>query len=287
MKAGFIGLGTLGTAIARRLLDEGVELVVWNRTPQRVERVPSAAVAASPAELISQVPLVVINVRDSAAVEDVLAGDQGLLRGECAGRVIVDTTTNHPADVTRFHELVRARGATYVEAPVLGSVAPASQGALTVLVSATPDAYAQARPILEKLDSAIFFLEQPGLATRMKLINNLALGVFNAVLAEALALGEAAGLEKARVLAILEAGAGKSGTLAAKKQKWLDEDFSTTFSAAMIYKDLHYLQDLAYALGRPLFTGSAVKELYALAVARGHGDEDFSVLYEVFKEVEG
>lgn len=284
MKAGFIGLGTLGMAIAQHLIDDGVELVVWNRTAEKAAGL-DAQVAASPADLIARVPLAFVNVRDSAAVDEVLAGEQGLLDGDCAGRLIVDLTTNHFADVTRFHVLAQARGAAYLEAPVLGSVVPASKGALTMLVSGDQDAYDRAFPYLQKVAASIFFLEHPGFATRMKLINNLVLGVFNAALAEAVALAEVAGLDKAAVLDILEAGAGKSGILSAKKQKWLDEDFAPHFSTALIHKDLHYLQDLARELSRPAFTASAVKELYGLALAQDRGSEDFSVIYKVFKEL--
>lgn len=282
MNAGFIGLGVLGRTIAQRLIDQDVALTVWNRTPGKAEGL-RATVAASPADVIAQTPVVFLNLRDSAAVDAVLSGDRGLLAGDGHGKIIIDTTTNHFTDVARFHAEVSARGGAYLEAPVLGSVIPASKGALTVLVSGEQAAFDQAKPLLDKIGSTIFFLGEIGLATKMKLVNNLVLGVFMAALGEAVTLGEAAGIDKARVLDILAAGAGNSGVLNAKRQKLLDEDFAPHFSAALIYKDLHYLQDLARALERPLFTGSAVKELYALALQRGVADQDFSVIYDLLK----
>lgn len=282
MKAGFIGLGALGKAIAQHLSAEGVELVVWNRTISKVQGL-QAAVADSPACVIDQTPVVFINVSDSNAVQEVLGGEDGLLTGDCDGKIVIDTTTNHFETVARFHALVKKVGGAYLEAPVMGSVMPASQGALAVLVSGEKAAFEEALPYLNQIGSPIFFLEQVGLATRMKLINNLVLGVFMAGLAEAVALGEVAGLDKVRVLEILAAGAGNSRLLAAKQQKFLDDDFSPQFSAAMIYKDLHYLQDLARALGRPLFTGSAVKELYAMAFPTGLAEQDLSVIYALLK----
>lgn len=286
MNAGFIGLGVLGRTIAQHLIDQGVDLTVWNRTPGKAEGL-KAAVAASPAEVIARTPVVFLNLRDSAAVEAVLNGDQGLLAGGCAGKIIIDTTTNHFVDVVRFHAWVRERGGSYLEAPVLGSVIPASKGALTVVVSGEQAVFDRAKPLIEKIGSTIFFLGEIGLATKMKLVNNLVLGVFMAALGEAVTLGEAAGIEKARVLDILAAGAGNSGILNAKRQKLLDEDFSPHFSASLIYKDLHYLQDLARALGRPLFTGSAVKELYAMALLNGVADQDLAVIYDLLKGPEG
>ncbi len=282
MKAGFIGLGVLGKTIARRLIEQGVELVVWNRTIDKARDL-GAEIAASPAGVIAKVPLVFLNLSDSGAVETVLRGENGLLAGGCAGKIIVDTTTNDFNAVASFHQWVRERGGAYLEAPVAGSVVPASKGALTIFASGERPAFEQARPYLEKIGQSIFFLEEVALATKMKLINNVVLGSFMATIAEAVTLGEAAGLGKAQVLECLAAGAGNSGVLNAKRQKLLDEDFSPHFSAALIHKDLHYAQALARALNRPLFTGSAVKELFALALMAGLEDRDFSVIYRVFK----
>jgi 3-hydroxyisobutyrate dehydrogenase len=282
MKAGFIGLGALGRAMAQHLIEEGVELVVWNRTLAKTQGL-HASVADSPASVIEQAPHVFINVRDSQAVEDVLTAQDGILAADCDGKIIIDTTTNHFEAVARFHALVAEAGGAYLEAPVMGSVVPASKGALSVLVSGEKVAFEEALPFLNLIGSQIFFLEQIGLASKMKVINNLVLGVFMAGLAEAVALGEAAGLDKTRVLELLAAGAGKSGILSAKQQKLIDDDFSPHFSAAMIYKDLHYLQDLARTLERPLFTGSAVKELYGMTFPQGVADQDFSVIYALFR----
>ena len=167
---------------------------------------------------------------------------------------------------------------------MLGSVVPASQGKLTVLASGEKEAYQRGLPYLEKLAASIFYLEVPGLATRMKLVNNLILGSFMAAISEAVALGEATGVEKTTVLDILAAGAGASGVLNAKKDKLLREDFSPQFQSALIYKDLHYLQDLAFQLKRPVFLASAVKEMYGLTYARGEEKLDFSALYRILKE---
>ena len=282
MKAGFIGLGHLGKAMAKRLISEGIELVVWNRTREKASEL-GAPIADSPATLLSQVEILFMNLFDSAAVEAVLAGKDGILKGDCTGKIIVDTTTNHFELVAYFHELLRKHGGFYLESPVLGSVVPASQGALTVLMSGNKNAFDKALPFIEKIGKNIFFLEKPTMATKMKLINNLALGSFMATIAEALAFGESAGIDKSRVLDILSAGAGNSMVLNAKKEKLLNEDFSTHFSSALIYKDLHYLQDLARALKRPLFTGSTAKELFGMTFSKGMDTLDFSGIYKIMK----
>jgi 3-hydroxyisobutyrate dehydrogenase len=283
MKAGFIGLGSLGKTIAKRLISEGVELKVWNRTPEKAAGLDANKVD-NPADVTAETDWVFLNLFDSIAVRSVLCGRGGLLEADLNGKTIIDTTTNHFTDVLEFHELVRERGGFYLEAPVLGSVMPASQGALTVLVSGRKETYEGALQYLQKIGKNIFFLEQPGLATKMKLINNLALGSIMATIAETVALGEAVGLDRQKTLEILAAGAGNSMILNAKRDKLIREDFSVHFSSAAIYKDLHYLQDLASTMKIPLFTAGAAKELFGMTYPRGIENLDFSAVYRVIRE---
>jgi len=283
MQAGFVGLGNLGRAMADRLRETGVDLTVWNRTFEKMAAFGGRA-AASPAELIAMVPAVVVCLADSDAVEVVLRGRDGLLSGDCAGKLIIDTTTNHPAPVLLFHQLCGQKGARYVEAPVAGSVVPASKGALVVMASGEAADIEAARPLLTRLATTSHVLGAPGLATRMKLVNNLCLGTIMAVLGEALATAEAAGIDRAQALQVLGDGAGKSLVLDAKRQKLLDRDWSPHFSVAMIHKDLHCLQDLARELERPQHLAGVVKEQYARLVMKGRAREDIAAIYDVFRE---
>ncbi len=283
MQVGFIGLGHLGKAIAGRLLDSGHTLTVWNRTPAKAEGM-KVAKAATPAAVLAAADIVFLCLFDSNAVRSVLTGEGGLLSGTMSGKTIVDITTNHFKEAPVFHDLCRKAGATYIESPVLGSVVPAQQGNLTIVVSGEKAGYERVKPILENLGKNIFFLEKPGLATKMKLINNLALGGIMATLAEALSLGETAGIEKKEVLDILSVGGGNSLVLNAKKGKLLEGDFSTHFSNALIYKDLQCVMDLAYEQKRSCFTGAMTKELYARTFEMGIGQEDFAAIYKIFKK---
>ena len=183
-----------------------------------------------------------------------------------------------------FHARCRAAGAHYLECPVLGSVVPALKGALTVLVSGDKSAFENSRNLLEQIGTPPFYLEAPAQATKIKLINNLALGSIMATIAEALSLGEAAGIDKKELLDILAVGGGKSLVLDVKKQKLLDEEFSVHFSSALIYKDLHCVEDLAFSLKQPLYGAALVKELYARTYAEGIEAEDFSAVYKLFKK---
>ena len=283
MKVGFIGLGNLGRPMTERLISQGVQLSVFNRTRSKAEAV-GVAVAASPAALVTTSDVVFLNLFDSAAVSEVVAGVNGLIEGECEGKIIIDTTTNHFEAVSSFYELIAQVGGSYLEAPVLGSVVPASQGALTIVVSGDSDAYQKVLPLLTLLGSNVFFVEEPGRATRMKLINNLVLGSFMATVAEATVYAEEAGLSREQALNILAVGGGNSGVLNAKKQKLIDTDYSPHFSVAAIHKDLRYLQDLARDIKRPLFMGGMARELFAMAMAKGMDDLDFSAVHRVLRE---
>lgn len=282
MHIGFIGLGRLGRAIAGRLLDCGHSLTVWNRSPGK-ENGLGAAWVETPAALTGQVETVFLCLFDSRAVRQVLTGPGGLFAGDIDGKTIIDLTTNHFRDATDFHELCAARGAVYLESPVLGSIVPASQGALTVLVSGEKKAFDRNRPLLDNIGKHVFHLEQPSMATRMKLINNLALAGFMATIAEGVALGEKTGLGRETILDILSVGGGNSLVLTAKKQKLLTGDFSTHFSGGLMHKDLHCLMDLAYEQQNPLFMGAVAGEIFAMACARGLADEDFSAVYKLFQ----
>lgn len=283
MHLGFIGLGHLGKAIAGRLLDCGHTLSVWNRTPSKAEDM-QVEVVASPHSIANKAEIIMLCLFDSNAVHSVLSEENGLLSGDISGKIVVDLSTNHFREVSAFYELCEKSGGIYLESPVLGSVVPASQGALTVLVSGNKTGYEKVKSVLEDIGKHVFYLDKPTIATKMKLINNLTLGSFMATIAEALSFGEEVGVAKEEVLEILSVGGGDSLVLNAKKNKLREEDFSTHFSNALIYKDLHCLQDLAYERKRSLFTGAVIKELYAKSFEEGIDQEDFSAIYKLFKK---
>ena len=278
---GFIGLGTLGRAIAGRIASAGHPLLIWNRTPAKAGGL--GELASSPAEVVTRVETIVLCLRDSEAVWSVTSGPSGIFAGETAGRTIIDLSTNHVELAAVLHGLAAKGRAAYLEAPVLGSVVPATRGELTVLVSGEQTAFEASRPLLEIVGSRLFFLGVPGQATKMKLACNLVLATTLAGLADATAIAEASGIARDQALEILGAGPGSGAVLASKRDKVLQGDYTPHFSAALLYKDLHYLQDLARTQRRPLFTAATVKELFALAFAWGLEEQDISVIFPILR----
>jgi len=283
MAIGFIGLGNLGQAIAKRLTDVGEELTIYNRTRAKVEDL-GYKIVNSPKELIEKCDTVFMCLFESSAVKNIFEMENGLLSANLEGKTIIDLTTNHFEEVLNFHKQIDEKGGEYLESPIFGSVAPALQGLVTIVTSGKKETYESCRPLLEKIGKEIFYLKDEGQASKMKLINNLCLGSFMATLAECTALGEACDIEKAKLLEILGVGGGQSLVLKAKTQKLIEEDFSAHFSNNAIYKDLHTLQDLAYSKNQPLYTATVPKELFGKMKKDGKGEEDFCSIYQLFKD---
>jgi 3-hydroxyisobutyrate dehydrogenase len=282
MKTGFIGMGSLGRAIAERLTAQGCSLTVWNRTLEKCEGL-GAEIAQTPAAVAESADVIVLNLFDTAAVFDVLWMENGLLSADLEGKVIVDTTTNHFNDVLQVYEEIDSMGGLYLEAPVIGSVVPAQNGQLLTLASGSEEAFEKGKTVLELFSRKIHYLGSEGLSSKMKVINNMLLGVFCTGIAEAVVLGEKAGMTKSDVLDILADGAGNSMVMNAKRKKIEDEEFSAHFSGSCLFKDLAYLQELANDMKLPLYTGSVAKNVYAEMFRKGISSEDMSAVYKVFK----
>ena len=282
MAIGFIGLGNLGQAIVQRLTQMGEEVIIYNRSLDRIKDLPYENVN-SPKALLEKCDTIFMCLFESSAVTNILNMQEGILSANLNGKTIIDLTTNHFEEVLNFHEQINNKGGNYLESPVFGSVAPALQGLVTIVTSGKEAVFNEAKPLLEKIGKEIFYLQTPGQASKMKLINNLCLGSFMATLAECTALGEKCDIEKSKLLEILGVGGGQSLVLKAKTQKLIDEDYSAHFSNNAIYKDLHTLQDLAYKMQQPLHTASAPKELFAQMKKEGKGEEDFCSVYQLMK----
>ncbi len=280
MKLGWIGVGSLGRAMLGRLLEKGWKPVVWNRTLEKLEGLPVER-RRSPEEVLRESEVLALCLHDSQAVEEVLGR---FSKSDLRGKILVDFTTNHFEAAISFHEKVSQAGGSYMESPVLGSVIPASRGELTILVSGKRDSFERVKPLLETLGQKVFFLEEPGRASRLKLINNLVLGGFLAVLSEAVALAEHLGFKRKEVLEVLESGAGKSLVLSAKKAKFLNEDFSPHFSVKNMLKDLDYLAELSRKAQKALPVTAEVRELYRAALRKAP-EADFLFVWKVLREL--
>jgi 3-hydroxyisobutyrate dehydrogenase-like beta-hydroxyacid dehydrogenase len=287
VNAGFAGLGRMGSAMARRLLDAGHSLTVWNRSASRGNELVAAGArrAGSPRELGESSEIVVTMVSDGDALREVLHGDDGLLAGLGTGSVLVDMSTIGPAAAREFASEVTERGAAWLDAPVSGSTALAERGALTILAGGDAALLERVRPVLESMGQTIFHLGGTGAGAAMKVALQGVLSVINEAIAEGLVLAERSGIGRETAYDVFAGGAVASPYVQYKRGAFL-EPASTpvAFTVDLMRKDLRLTFDLADEAGLRLPAVGAADEVLARAAANELGAADFARVADVLRE---
>lgn len=277
-----IGLGLMGSGMARRLLGAGFPLAVWNRNPERARALAAegAHVAATPRDAAARADVVLSMVADDAASRAVWLGDHGALAGATRGAVLVECSTLTVGWIGQLFREVAARGCELLDAPVTGSKPHAASGELVFLVGGSAAALETARPALAAMSRAILHVGASGRGALLKLVNNFMCGVQAASLAEALALIERSGLDRAKSLELLTTGAPGSPLVKTLSARMTARDYTPNFLLRLMAKDLTYALAEGRKYGLALATVASALEVVDQAVAAGNGDEDFSVLVE-------
>jgi 3-hydroxyisobutyrate dehydrogenase len=285
---GFIGLGAMGSRMARRLLDAGYPLNVYNRTRVKATEFSEhgARVWDTPRELARHSDTILVSVSDDAADSEALLGNDGALSGARPGSLILDLSSVLPETSRQIAAGAAERGLAMLDAPVSGSTPQAEAGSLTVFVGGEPGAYARARPLLEHLGSAIFHLGPNGAGSTMKLVVNALLGVGMQALAEAIALGERAGLDRNQLLSTLAQTAVVAPGQKAKLENALADAYPVEFALRLMWKDLGNVLRLAHEQAVPMPATAAAHEAYTVAQAQGT-EEDFSAVIRTAEEAAG
>jgi 3-hydroxyisobutyrate dehydrogenase-like beta-hydroxyacid dehydrogenase len=281
---GLIGLGRMGTPIARRLLDRGIPLVVHNRTRAKAE--PLLALggrwAETPRELgkIVSGGVIFTLVTDAKAVRAVLFGRRGVAATAEPGTLVVDLSTIAPEESRAIAARLSGQGIGFVDAPLGGSTPAATEGRLLIYAGGTAADVDRARPLLETFARRIDHLGPVGAGTSMKLVNNLLTIAHVALAAEALALAGALGLDRERVLDLLLEGGGQSRMLADKRESFSRREYPARFSLSLATKDLGLIDRTARTLGGSVPLAREVRRRAREAVGSGSGEMDLSVLFE-------
>lgn len=282
---GFIGLGIMGSAMAKNLLKAGFEVTLWNRSSAKAAEFVAlgAHLAGSPREVVETCPVTFAMLADPVAAEAVCFGRDGVLNGVGPGKGYVDMSTVDAGTARKIAAEIHARGGRFLEAPVSGSKKPAEEGNLVILAAGDRSLYDEALPGLEKMGKKLLFLGQVGNGANMKLTVNMVMGGMMAAFCEGLALAGVAGLEAHDLLDVLDAGALANPMFRLKGELMAKGDFTVAFPLKHMQKDLR----LAVALGdqteQPLFTAAAVNEAFKRGRERGFGDEDFSALLKAIR----
>lgn len=280
MRAGVIGLGAMGEAMATRLAGAGVLARLWNRTTARGEtlaRSLGVTLASDPSDLARHCDVVVISVADDAALKEVVAA---LGPGLRSGMVVVDTSTVAPATAETLSGALAALGVTLLDAPVSGGVEGARSGTLVAMVGGPPAALEVARPVLSQLATRIVHMGRSGLGQAAKAVNQVVVAGINQAVAEGLAFGQALGLPAEPLQQVLGHGMAASRLLERRGASMVRGDYAGGFKVALHHKDLTLCRALAEALGAQLPLVEMTLIHYRRLMREGHDGDDISRLYE-------
>jgi 3-hydroxyisobutyrate dehydrogenase len=280
---GFIGLGSMGSRIAKRLLVAGHRVSGYNRTRTKAESLIQAGMQwkDSPREVAQAADITLSMVRDSAALSSVADGPDGILAGLSAGKIYVDMSTVSPSLTRDLAGRVAAAGAQMLDAPVSGSIPAVEAGTLVIYVGGSEDALEKARPVFEALSQKIIHVGENGQAITTKIAINLNLPTQLISLFEGLLLAERSGIPRATALDSLLNSVAASPAMKYRAPLILNMPEEVWFSAAMMQKDLRLALELGKELGVELRTVELAQEMLSKAVDLGWGDEDFAVLFRV------
>ena len=286
-RIGFVGLGRMGQAIVGRLLAAGFRLTVYNRTRAKADEIIArgAAWADSPAEVAGRSDIIMTILTDDQAVEQVFLGERGLLEGDCAGKLFVEMSTIRTTTIHQLRPQVELPGARLLDAPVSGTVEPARRGELLVMVGGEPGDLERARPIFEQISRRIAHMGPSGAGTTMKLALNMPMAIFEAGLAEAMAIGHQFGLGVAQMLDIYLDSPLASPMLRYVATRLLDESHESSFDVTGVRKDLLAMVATGQGAGVPTPTGAAAQALFAAATGAGYGKRDLAFVVEYMIEL--
>ena len=278
---GFLGLGIMGSAMAKNLLKAGFNVTVWNRSPEKCEELAAlgAAVAAAPAEVTSSCAVTIAMLADPAAAHAVCFGPGGALEGIGAGRGYVDMSTVDAATAREIGAAISQQGGSFLEAPVSGSKKPAEDGTLIILAAGERELFDRALPLFEKMGKKSLYLGELGRGAEMKLIVNMMMGGMMTILCEALALADKAGLASADLLEVVDAGAMANPMFKMKGAQIAQGAFAPAFPLKHMQKDLRLAVALGDTLGQPLYSAAAANESFKKAKALGLSDQDFCAVF--------
>jgi 3-hydroxyisobutyrate dehydrogenase len=278
----------MGSRIARRLVDAGYPLGVYNRTPDKAVALAErgARVYDSPRQLATDADTVLSMLADDAAVEQVMLGPDGIVVAARSGATIIDLSSVHPDTSRRLASAARLRNIAVLDAAVSGSTPQAEDGSLVMFVGGDRAVYERSRPVLDIIGDHIFYLGPSGAGATMKLVVNGLLGVGIQAIAEALVLGQRAGLDKTALLDVLQQTAVLTPGQKRKLENVRSGEYPVEFPLRLMFKDLLNVVRLGGQRAVPTPTIAAALQMFAVEQAKGV-EEDFSAIIRTMAELAG
>jgi 3-hydroxyisobutyrate dehydrogenase len=279
-RVGFVGLGTMGAAMAANVARAGFETHAWNRSPGRGAELEALGVQRqpTPAALTTASDIVISIVSDTPDVEAVLFGPEGVATGAAPGTLVVDMSTISPSATRDFASRLAEKGIAMLDAPVSGGSEGAQKGTLTIFVGGDAADLERARPVLEAMGKTITHVGGHGAGQAVKAVNQVILAGTYLGVAEGIVLALKAGLDVEQVVGALGGGAAQSWVLANRSGRMLANDYPLGFKVALHRKDLNIALAMAQELGADLPVSTLAEAIEGELMAAGHADDDMSAL---------
>jgi len=285
MRVAFLGLGIMGQAMATNLVKAGHEVTVWNRTPGKM--VEGAGIAPTPAAAAQGAEVVWLCVSDTAAVEQILFGAEGVEPSLAEGAIIADSSTISPSATVKFAERVRSKGVAYVDAPMTGSKIGAGNGTLIFMVGGDGATIERLNPLFAAMGKKIFRMGETGKGQATKLAMNLQIALIFEGFAEALTLATKLGVDPKQLVSLIEATMVRSGVVEYKAPFVLQRDFTPNFPLRLMHKDILLTLEAAKEARVKLPALETVEEIYDLATEEGHRDLDYAATLTLLEKWAG
>jgi 3-hydroxyisobutyrate dehydrogenase-like beta-hydroxyacid dehydrogenase len=282
---GFVGVGRMGGRMARRLVDAGRDLLIYDSTAEAMRPLleRGAKAATSVKAVADTCEVVFVSLPTPSVVETVALGPGGVIEGS-AVKVFIDTSTTGATAARRIAAGLARKNIVAVDSPVSGGLIGAEKGTLAVMTSGPEDVLAKVTPILETLGKVFVCGKAPGMGQTMKLLNNLLSAAAMSITSEAVVMGVKSGLDPSLIVDVLNAGTGRNTASSDKFPKFIiPRTFNAGFAMGLFNKDIRLCLEEADALGVPMIVGNAVRQLYSIAMASEGPASDMT---EVLKPVE-
>ena len=287
MNVGIIGIGMLGRAISEHLLQEGIKIIIYNRTKEKTRDLENmgATIASSPKEVAEQSDLVITIVKDANAVNEISFGNDGIIHGLKTGTVVADMSTIEPNESQKIYEKFLEKGFDKIDIPVMGGPNVAISGNLVMMISGKKEITEKCMPVLEKIASKSFYLGSNPVAHLIKLAMNLQITMLSLALSEVITLVTKSNNDPKIFLEILNSTYFKTGMSENKAFKMIDGNYEPTFTLDNLKKDISTMQKTAEQFKIKLPMLQKAEEVFTNASNMKLGDLDYTGIIEYIKRI--
>ncbi len=284
-RIGLIGLGLMGTPMAKNLLKAGYELSVHDINRKAVDEVVGLGAKgdSSPKEVAASAEAILLSLPGDSEVEEVILGKDGILEGGRPGSVLVDMSTISPLTAKRMAEALQKHGMEMLDAPVSGGQEGAREGSLTIMVGGKPDVFERMHPVLQKLGKNVTHIGGHGAGQVAKVANQIIVGLTIEAVAEALVFASKAGVDPEKVRKALLGGYAQSRVLELHGRRMTDRNFEPGGKVRSHKKDIEIIMSVARELGMYLPGTALLSHLWNAVAGQGGLDWDHSSLVKVLE----